>query len=80
VRTTIQERFAHHPPSTSEVAWAHERVREICLRAAEELVDLVPDCREFELAIEALDLACMHANAAVARTQLGRVTDPRSAE
>lgn len=68
--TPIAQRFAYHPPSTAEVVAAHERVRATCLRAAQEFSSLVPACREAELAIEALDLACMHANAAIARTQL----------
>lgn len=81
MNTPIHERFAHHPPSTRDVADAHERVRATCLRAAEELSRFVPVCREFELALEALDLTCMHANAAVARTQLsGHVADPHPSE
>lgn len=77
--TPIHQRFAHHAPSGPEVVQAHERVRAACLRAAEEFSSIVPVCREFELALEALDLACMHANAAVARTQLsGHVAQPQS--
>lgn len=76
-KTPIAQRFAYHPPSSDEVVAVHQEVRGICRTAAELLSALLPICRETELAIEALDLACMHANSAIARTQLhGPVADP----
>lgn len=68
--TPIKERFAYHPPMTDAVIHAHEDVRALGYAAARMLEELIPPCHERDLAIDALDLAVMHANAAIARTQL----------
>jgi hypothetical protein len=66
----LARRFEYHPPSTPEVASAHEQVRASLLSVAGFLNRLLPDGREKAMAMTALDDACMYANACVARTQL----------
>lgn len=62
----IDERFAFHPADTPEKQQAHTLVRAVCKEAAEELVALVPECRELSTAITKLQEAMMHANAGIA--------------
>lgn len=65
-----QDRFTHHPPTSPQVIRAHERARENGSAFATWLLRHVPPCPERERALDAIDLATMHANAAIARTQL----------
>lgn len=64
----INSRFAHHPPSSSVVVQAHERARELCGQLAHRLNELLPlGTRETYAALNAVDKACMYANASIAR-------------
>ena len=63
---SLAHRFAHHPPSPEAIE-RHKAVRRAALDCASTLVAVAPQSRERELAIEALDQACMLANAAIAR-------------
>ena len=64
----LRNRFAFHPANTQEKRDAHERVREVCFNAADELVGLTgPATREQSTAITKLEEAMYWANAAIAR-------------
>jgi len=64
----LARRFNYHPPKTDETRGRHERVRDVCRAAAEELVQLTgPPTREQSLAITALEESMFWANAAIAR-------------
>jgi hypothetical protein len=65
----LDKRFDYHPPINDAVKTTHERVRQVCKRAATELADLVPDGREQSLMLTAIEEAMMWANAGVARHQ-----------
>ncbi len=67
----IYRRFTHHPPSSDDVVAAHAETRVRCHDLALWLNDVILDCPELERAMDALDDVCKHANAAIARTQLG---------
>jgi hypothetical protein len=69
VRRTA-DRFRHHPPTGPNVVQAHEQARTLGAGYAQWLMMFVPDCPERDKALDAVDLATMHANAAIARTQL----------
>jgi hypothetical protein len=66
----IANRFVHHPPKNEDVVEAHVSAREEFMHLALQINALFPDCPEKEKAIDALDLAAMHTNAGIARTQL----------
>lgn len=66
----ITNRFIHHPPSNNDVVDAHVWTREHFMDLALAINRFLPDCPEKEKAIDALDLAAMHTNAGIARTQL----------
>lgn len=59
--------FAHHPPKSSEVGRLHAHVRDVHRGVYLELLRVLPDTPERTRALDALDDACKHANAAVAR-------------
>jgi hypothetical protein len=65
----LAEWFAYHPPSDPMVMRAHEEVRTRAHQLAAWFNWLLPEGREKSQALTALDLAAMHANAAIARTQ-----------
>lgn len=65
-----RRRFSHHPPSSDAVVNAHETARELGLAFALWLVNGIPWSPERDKAMDALDLAVMHTNAAIARHQL----------
>lgn len=67
----VSRRFWHHAPRSERVVQAHQQARRLGESFALWLVASVPDCEERRKAIDALDLATMHSNAAIARTQLG---------
>lgn len=69
-RARLERRFLHHPPTSPLVIEQHEQVREMGDVYAKFLFDNLPDCDEVRKAIDAIDLATMYANAAIARTQL----------
>lgn len=76
----IAKRFAYHPPSTDEVRWAHEKIRERCAELAFWFERILPECDEKDEAIRGVDEVCMFANACVARTQLKRTPPPAKSE
>lgn len=64
----LAHRFQFHPAKEQSTQDAHERVREVCLTAADELVSATgPMSREQSLAITKLEEAMFWANAAIAR-------------
>lgn len=71
-REELGRRFEHHPPTSDDVIKAHELVRASFANLAQWVNSLLPDCPERDKAIDALDLAAMHSNAGIARTQLQR--------
>lgn len=60
-------RVVHHPPRTEAVVQAHTRARALIGQVGHDLLDTVPPCPEVEKMLDALELALMHANAAIAR-------------
>ena len=62
----LHSRFIDHPPTDGQVL-KHEAIRAAGREFAELLADLCPSSPELTLAINAVDLAVMQANAAVAR-------------
>jgi len=69
-RNEIRDRFAHHPPTSDQVAEAHQEIRLRFTSLALYLAESVPSGRESSLAQTKLEEAAFWANAAVARTQL----------
>lgn len=65
----IDNDFGYHPPTTPEIAAAHERVREVLANAAHEIIDIIPDSRETSLFLTSMEVAMYHANAIIARGQ-----------
>lgn len=63
----LESRFAFHPADTQEKRDAHESVRFICRRAAEDLLMLVPPGREASTMVTKLEEAMMFGNAGIAR-------------
>lgn len=66
----IRNRFRYHPPTHPDVIKAHEQARTLGEMFSMFLLGL-PPCDERDRALDAVYLATMHANAAIARTQLG---------
>jgi len=62
----LENRFAYHP-ADAPTGEQHDHVRQICLSAALDFNDRVPEGREKSLAITRLEEAMMWANAAIAR-------------
>lgn len=71
-REAINRRFAYHQPSGDDVKVAHEDTRVNFNTLAQWVNETLPDCPEKIKAIDSLDLAAMHTNAGIARTQLQR--------
>lgn len=72
----LSRRFRHHPPTTEHVIDLHEQARRQCLDLAEWLNENLPEAApEAEKALDAVDDACKHANAAIARH--GNTAGPR---
>lgn len=68
----LTRRFNYHRPNTEEKVERHQRVREACRVAAEELVEATgPSSREQSTAIAKLEEAMFWANAAIAREITG---------
>jgi hypothetical protein len=64
----LARRFNFHPADTEEKQERHEKVRAVCLGAAEELVEVTgASSREQSTAITKLEEAMYWANAAIAR-------------
>lgn len=64
----LKHRFQFHPADSQNKKDAHERVRQVCLTAADEIVDVTgPASREQSLALTKLEEAMFWANAALAR-------------
>lgn len=59
-------RVAYHPPRTLAVREAHEKARALVGQVGTELIDLLPPCPEIDRVLDALHIALMHANAAIA--------------
>lgn len=65
-REEMDRRFTYHPP-TGEQKELYSAIRHIARDMAMCIRDLCPDCHEKQVAIDALDVATMMANAAIAR-------------
>lgn len=67
-RDQLEHRFGYHPPQNEGTKLAHEQVRDVCLEAADKVVELTgPPTREQSLAITKFEEAMFWANAAIAR-------------
>ncbi|KKK88213.1 hypothetical protein LCGC14_2745460 [marine sediment metagenome] len=62
----INHDFSYHP-ATPKTGPKHDRVRELLLETAAQLVDIVPDGREQSVAVTKLEEAMFWANAGIAR-------------
>lgn len=65
----IDSWFAYHPPSTPQIAAAHEEVRAEFGMLATYLNDLLPECPDKTVALRAVREAMYHANACIAVNQ-----------
>jgi hypothetical protein len=59
--------FSYHPANADDVKDMHEAVRLQCGAIAQHWLNHLPDCHEKDRALDALDDAMKHANAAIAR-------------
>jgi hypothetical protein len=66
--------FGYHPPSTPEIAQAHDQVRAACRNLAGVFSDLLPECPDKTVALRAVREAMYAANAVIAVQQ--RLYDP----
>jgi hypothetical protein len=67
----LQRRFFYHQPRDEKAKLAHQEVSDIAFQAAVRLCIICPPGRNLDLALQALELVRMRANAAIA------VDDPR---
>ena len=65
--TELRNRFGYHPPVCDEQRALYEEVRAACLKLATFIRDNTPASHEQDAAINAVDVAMMQANAALAR-------------
>lgn len=67
-RDELAHRFQFHPADSDNKKDAHEQVRDVCLEAADKIVELTgAESREQSLAVTKLEEAMFWANAAIAR-------------
>ena len=67
-RGDLEHRFQFHPADAQNTQEAHEAVRQVCLEAADKIVELTGAAsREQSLAVTKLEEAMMWANASIAR-------------
>jgi hypothetical protein len=59
--------FSFHPPKDEETAMMHQAVRQNCRSLAKFLSFTLPECEEKKRALDAVDDAMKHSNAAIAR-------------
>jgi hypothetical protein len=65
----LAHRFQFHPADSENTQAAHEKVRDVCLEAADKIVEATgATSREQSLAITKLEEAMFWANAAIARS------------
>ena len=68
LKDSLSHRFQFHPADAQNTKDNHERVRDICLEAANQILDVTGNSfREQSLAITKLEEAMFWANAAIAR-------------
>lgn len=65
----LNEWFGYHPPSSPEIASAHEEIREACRRLAHVFSGLLPECPDKTVALRAVRTAMHEANACIAVQQ-----------
>lgn len=65
----LRRRFSYHKPNTDEKVARHQRVREACFNAADEICQVTEPSREQSLAITKLEEAMFWANASIARPE-----------
>lgn len=65
-KTDWDNRVQHHPPRTESVVDTHEQARALVGQVGHELLDLLPPCPEVNQVLDALHLALLHANTAIA--------------
>jgi hypothetical protein len=64
----IDRNFRYHPPKGKQ-ATRYEELREKGKELANKIADECPECRERQLALEAVEQAIMWANAGIARNE-----------
>jgi hypothetical protein len=65
----LHDRFAHHPPTSPEIARAHEMVRAEFLDLSVKLNEFLPEGREKAVVFTKLEEAMFWANGSIARAQ-----------
>lgn len=65
----LDDWFGYHPPSSPEIARAHETVRAECRRLAQVLSDLLPECPDKTVALRKVREVMFEANATIACKQ-----------
>jgi hypothetical protein len=65
----LAEWFSYHPPSTPEIAHAHEKVRDACHDLAQVFSNLLPECPDKTVALWKVREAMFEANACIAVQQ-----------
>lgn len=73
----LDQWFGYHPPSSPEIAQAHETVRAECRRLAQVFSDLLPECPDKTVALRKVREAMFEANACIAVQQ--RLYEPTPA-
>jgi hypothetical protein len=63
----LRRRFSYHQPNTDEKIARHQRVRDACFEAADEIRQVTEPSREQSTAITKIEEAMFWANAAIAR-------------
>lgn len=63
----LRNRFMFHERSRTDNAAAHDHVRRLCLAAAQDLDELLPDGREKSIVMTHLEDVMMWSNASIAR-------------
>ncbi|MBW2637058.1 MAG: hypothetical protein JRC86_05985 [Deltaproteobacteria bacterium] len=64
----IDRNFRYHAPKGNQAA-RYEELRAKAKEFAQLVADECPECRERQLALENIEMACMWANAGIARNE-----------
>jgi hypothetical protein len=67
INTIIERNFTYYPPKSEEDIKKYEKIREETRNYVREVIGLIPDNRERDIAINKLEEVVLWANAAIAR-------------